>query len=324
MKAAVVEAFGPPEDLTFKDMPDPVPGPHDVVVNVTAAGVGFVDGLLVQGLYQVKPPLPYVPGNEFAGVVSAVGDKVTHLAVGQRVMGTAPGAYADKLVAPAMGCIPTPDGLSDELAAGFAISYATAIYAWRDCGKAQAGETALVLGAAGGVGQAAIAVAKTMGLRVIAAASTDAKRQAAIAAGADEAVDYTQDNWRDALKTLTKETGLDLVYDPVGGTLAEAAMRSLSPGGRHLVVGFAAGDIPKVGLNIPLLKRCSIVGADWGGEVRANPAVAMEQFGTLLGWIGDGKLTPAPVITRPMADLPQALRDQLDRKLVGKLVMLNG
>lgn len=323
MKAAIVEAFGPPEDLTFGELPDPMPGPHDVVVDVTAAGVGFVDGLLVQGLYQVKPPLPYVPGNEFAGAVSAVGDKVTHLAVGQRVMGTAAGAYADKLVAPAMACIPTPDGLSDELAAGFAISYATAIYAWRDCGNAQAGETALVLGAAGGVGQAAIAVAKTMGLRVIAAASTDAKREAALAAGADEAVDYTQDNWRDALKGLTKETGLDLVYDPVGGTLAEAAMRSLSPGGRHLVVGFAAGDIPKVGLNIPLLKRCSIVGADWGGEVRANPAVAMEQFGTLLEWIGVGKLKPAPVITRPMADLPQALRDQLDRKLVGKLVMVN-
>jgi len=324
MKAAVVEEFGPPESLTFQDVPDPTPGPQDVVVDVTAAGVGFVDGLLVQGLYQVKPPLPYVPGNEFAGVVSAVGEKVSHIKVGQRVMGTAAGAYADKLVAPAMVCIPTPDNLDDALAAGFAISYATALYAWRDCGKAQAGETALVLGAAGGVGQAAIAVAKAMGLRVIAAASTGAKRDAALAAGADDAVDYMQDNWRDALKAVTRETGLDLVYDPVGGTLAEAAMRSLSPGGRHLVVGFAAGDIPKVGLNIPLLKRCSIVGADWGGEIRANPALAAEQFGTLLTWIGEGKLTPAPVTTRPMTELPQALRDQLDRKLVGKLVMVNG
>ena len=322
MKAAVVETFGPPETLTFKEVPDPVPGPGDVVVDVTAAGVGYVDGLLVQGLYQVKPPLPYVPGNEFAGVISAVGDKVTHLAVGQRVMGTAPGAYADQLKAPALVCPPTPDDMSDAIAAGFAISYATALYAWRDCGKAQAGETALVLGAAGGVGQAAIAVAKTMGLRVIAAASTDDKRAAAMAAGADEAVDYTADNWRDTLKALTRESGLDLVYDPVGGTLAEAAMRSLSPGGRHLVVGFAAGDIPKVGLNIPLLKRCAIVGADWGGEIRANPALAAEQFGTLLGWIAGGSLTPAPVTTRPMAELPQALRDQLDRKLVGKLVMV--
>jgi NADPH2:quinone reductase len=313
MKAAVVEQFGPPEALTFKEVADPAPGPHDVVVDVTAAGVGYVDGLLVQGLYQVKPPLPYVPGNEFAGVISAVGEKVTHLKVGQRVMGTAAGAYADKLKAPALVCLPTPDAMSDAIAAGFAISYATALYAWRDCGKAQAGETALVLGAAGGVGQAAIAVAKTMGLTVIAAASTDEKRAAATGAA---------DGWRDTLKEMTRTSGLDLVYDPVGGTLAEAAMRSLSPGGRHLVVGFAAGDIPKVGLNIPLLKRCAIVGADWGGEIRANPAVAAEQFGTLLGWIAEGKLRPAPVTTRPMAELPQALRDQLDRKLVGKLVMV--
>lgn len=323
MKAAVVDTFGPPEELIFKDMADPQPGPHDVIVDIKAAGVGYVDGLLVQGLYQVKPPLPYVPGNEFAGVVSAVGEKVTHLKAGQRVMGTAPGAYADKLKAPAMACIPTPDALSDDIAAGFAISYATALYAWRDCGKAMAGETALVLGAAGGVGQAAIAVAKTIGLNVIAAASTGEKRAAAMSAGADETVDYTADTWRDALKELTRDTGLDLVYDPVGGSLAEAAMRSLSPGERHLVVGFAAGDIPKVGLNIPLLKRCSIVGADWGGEIRANPALAIEQFGTLLGWISEGKLSPAPVTTRPMTELPQALRDQLDRKLVGKLVMLN-
>lgn len=323
MKAAVVEEFGPPEQLNFKDVPDPVPGPQEVVVDVTAAGVGYVDGLLVQGLYQVKPPLPYVPGNEFAGVVSAVGDKVSHLKSGDRVMGTAAGAYADKLKAPAMACIPTPDGMDDAVAAGFAISYATALYALRDCAKARAGETMLVLGAAGGVGQAAIAVGKAMGLRVIAAASTDDKRAAAKAAGADEAVDYTAANWRDVLKPLTSESGLALVYDPVGGALAEAAMRSLSPGGRHLVVGFASGDIPKVGLNIPLLKRASIVGADWGGEVRANPAIAAEQFGTLLTWIAEGKLATAPVTTRPMAELPQALRDQLDRKLVGKLVMVN-
>jgi len=323
MRAAVVDAFGPPEDLTFKDMPDPEPGPDDVVVDVTAAGVGFVDGLLVQGLYQVKPPLPYVPGNEFAGVISAVGSNVTNMQVGQRVMGTAPGAYADRLKAPALVCLPVPDAMNDAVAAGFAISYATALYAWRDCGKAQESETALVLGAAGGVGQAAIAVAKAMGLRVIAAASTDGKRKAAIAAGADDAVDYTQETWRDTLKEMTRESGLDIVYDPVGGSLAEAAMRSLSPGGRHLVVGFAAGDIPKVGLNIPLLKRCSIVGADWGGEIRANPALAVEQFTTLLAWVAQGTLVPAPVTTRPMAELPQALRDQLDRKLVGKLVMVN-
>ncbi len=323
MKAFVVDKFGPPEDLTRTDVPDPVAGPQDVVVDINAAGVGFVDGLLVQGLYQVKPPLPFVPGNEFAGVISAVGGDVKNLSVGQRVMGTAAGSYADKLKAPALLCIPTPADMTDEIAAGFAISYATALYAWRDCGKALTGETALVLGASGGVGQAAIAVGKAMGLRIIGAAATEDKRAAAKAAGADETVDYTQPDWRDELKQLTAKSGLGLVYDPVGGSAAEAAMRSLSPGGRHLVVGFAAGDIPKVGLNIPLLKRCSIVGADWGGEIRANPVLAAEQFATLLEWFAQRKMTPAPVTTRAMAELPQALRDQLDRKLVGKLVMVN-
>lgn len=322
MKAAVVEAFGPPETLTFKEVPDPEPGPHEVVVDVAAAGVGYVDGLLVQGLYQVKPPLPYIPGNEFAGRVRAAGAKVTHLKPGDRVMGTAAGAYAEKLKAPALACIPTPDAMDDATAAGFAISYATALYALRDCGRAQPGETMLVLGAAGGVGQAALAVGRAMGLRSIAAASTEEKRAAARAAGADATVDYTVENWRDLLKPLIAESGLALVYDPVGGAEAEAAMRSLSPGGRHLVVGFASGEIPRVGLNIPLLKRASIVGADWGGEVRASPAAAAEHFTTLLAWIGDGRLAPAPVTTRPMSDLPQALRDQLDRKLVGKLVLV--
>lgn len=322
MKAAVVEAFGPPETLTFKEVPDPEPGPHDVVVDVTAAGVGYVDGLLVQGLYQVKPPLPYIPGNEFAGRVRAAGSSVTHLKPGDRVMGTAAGAYAEKLKAPALACIPTPDAMDDATAAGFAISYATALYALRDCGRAQPGETMLVLGAAGGVGQAALAVGRAMGLRSIAAASTEEKRAAARAAGADETVDYAAEGWRDLLKPLIAESGLALVYDPVGGAPAEAAMRSLSPGGRHLVVGFASGEIPRVGLNIPLLKRASIVGADWGGEVRASPAVAAEHFATLLAWIGEGRLAPAPVSTRPLSELPRALRDQLDRKLVGKLVLV--
>jgi NADPH2:quinone reductase len=317
-------AFGAPETLERVEMDTPAPVAGEAVVAVAAAGVGFVDGLLIQGRYQVKPPLPYFPGSEFSGRVTDVGAGVSDLQTGDRVLGLAPaGAFADFVRIPAAGLVRVPDGLDDNTAAGFYINYATALYGLRDCGRLQPGETLLILGAAGGVGSAAIAVAKTLGAHVIAAASSEAKRQAALASGADQVLDYSQPDWRDALKAATAASGLQLVYDPVGGATAEPALRSLSPGGRFLVVGFASGDIPRIGLNLALLKRCAIVGVDWGGEARANPGINAALMGTLLDWIKAGRLKPAAVVVRPMAELPAALNDQLAGRIVGKLVVSN-
>ena len=324
MKKVCCQAFGPPENLQRIEVDAPSPQANEALVDISAAGVGFVDGLMVQGLYQVKPPLPYYPGSEFAGVVSEVGENVTNVQPGDRVLGMASnGAYADSIAVAATTLVKIPANLSDAIAAGFYINYATALYGLRDCGHLKAGETLLILGAAGGVGSSAISVAKAMGARVIAAASSDEKRRAALSFGADHAVDYTDQNWRDALKQLTKGSGLNMVYDPVGGDKSEPAFRSLSPGGRFLVVGFAGGEIPKIPLNLPLLKRSSIVGVDWGGEFRANPSINQELMETLMGWAADGTLVPAEVVCRQMSDYQQALKDQLAGKIVGKLVLMN-
>ncbi len=324
MQIVCCETFGPPADLLRIEQPAPEPRPHEVQIRVTAAGVGFVDGLMIQGLYQVKPQLPYYPGSEFAGEISALGADVSHLRIGQRVMGLAQsGAYADYLCASAQSVVRVPDKLDDATAAGFFINYATALYGLRDCGRLAHGEAVLILGAAGGVGSAAITVAKAMGAYVVAAASTSEKRQAALDFGADAAVDYTAPEWRDALKTLLAERSLNMVYDPVGGYVAEPAFRSLSPGGRFLVVGFAQGEIPRLPLNLPLLKRAAIIGVDWGGESRANPAINAELMQTLCGWIEEGRLTCATVAERPMADFRAALEDQLAGRVIGKLVLTN-
>ena len=324
MNIVCCHQFGPPQTLERIEVDAPIPGANEVLITVGAAGVGFVDGLMVQGLYQVKPPLPYYPGSEFAGVVTQLGSDVSDLAVGDRVLGIANnGAFADQLTIAGHKLVKIPDNLSLEVAACFFINYATALYGLRDCGKLQAGENILILGAAGGVGSSAICVAKAIGATVIAAASSLEKRQAALSFGADYCVDYTDPNWRQELKTLTGEQGLNVVYDPVGGDKAEPAFRSLAPGGRFLVVGFAAGEIPKIPLNLPLLKRSAIVGVDWGGEMRANPAINQTLTTTLMQWVSDGTLKPAPVQSRPMSDYQQALIDQLAGGIVGKLVLTN-
>ncbi len=324
MLAVRCSAFGPPNTLERVEIAAPVPGPTEVVVDVTAAGVGFVDGLMIQGLYQVKPPLPYFPGSEFAGRVSRIGTAVTGIGPGDRVMGLAAGgAFADQVKVSAASLVLLPDVLDELTAAGFFINYATALYGLRDCGHLAQGETLLVLGAAGGVGSAAIAVAKAMGARVIAAASSDAKREAALAWGADAAIDYGRADWRNALKAATTATGLNMVYDPVGGAAAEPALRSLAPGGRYLVVGFASGTIPSISLNLALLKRCAIVGVDWGGASRAQPAMNGPLLKTLLSWTVSGRLKPSPVTARPMAEVGSALEDQLAGRIIGKLVLSN-
>lgn len=324
MRRVVCNAFAPPEELAFEEVALPEPGPGEVRVDVRASGVGYVDGLLVQGLYQVKPPLPYHPGSEFCGVISALGDDVTGLEPGQRVMGlAASGAWADALVIRASSLVPVPDDLDDATAAGFYINYATALYGLRDCGHVQAGECVLVLGAAGGVGSAAICVARSMGAHVIAGASTPAKREAALAFGAEAAVDYSSDDWRSELRALLPDGALNVVYDPVGGDLTETAFRSLSPRGRLLVVGFASGTIPRLPLNLPLLKRASVVGVDWGGDARANPHINEELLATLMQDVQSGALVPAAVTPHNLSDVRSVLTAQLAGEIVGKLVLLN-
>ncbi|GAK46034.1 alcohol dehydrogenase [Tepidicaulis marinus] len=324
MKAILCHDYAPPEKLRFEDVPDPAAKDGQAIIAIKAAGVGFVDGLLVQGLYQVKIPLPFIPGTEFSGIVESVGAGVKDLKPGDRVLGSAMGgACAEKIAVPAASCVPIPDNLDFAPAAGIIISYCTALYGLRACANAKGGETLLVLGAAGGVGSAAIQLAKAMGLSVIAAASSEEKRNTARTLGADHTVDYTKEDWRSDLKELTGGKGVDLVYDPVGGPISEAALRSLAPGGRHLVVGFAAGDIPRIPLNLPLLKRCSVVGVDWGGFARAEPQNAAPFMRDLMAMIAKGKLKPEGFALYPMAEAGRALSDIAARKALGKVVLTN-
>ena len=323
MRALVCEKFGPPSSLRESEIATPDVGPEEVLIEVHAAGVGFVDGLMIQGKYQVKPSLPYYPGSEFSGVVAKTGADVRDLPVGSRVMGLAgSGAFSQFVAIPANRLITLPDEINYTTAASLYINYATALYGLRDCGKLATGETILILGASGGVGSAAITVAKAMGAHVIGAASSEEKRSAAIRFGADASVDYTKEEWRSELKALTPG-GLNVVYDPVGGDYAETAFRALAPGGRFLVVGFAAGTIPSIPLNLALLKRSSIVGVDWGGESRARPEINHALITTILSWIESGVLQPAEVVARPIREVREALEDQLAGRIVGKLVLLN-
>ncbi|MGX1197276.1 NADPH:quinone oxidoreductase family protein [Parvibaculum sp. MBR-TMA-1.3b-4.2] len=322
MRAVRVAEYGSPKRLTVEDVPAPVPGKGECLLAVEAAGLGYVDGLLVQGAYQVKTPLPFIPGSEVAGCVEAVGEGVPEKLVGTRVMALSPrGALAERIALPAAVCTPLPDNMSAEAAAGFLVSYCTALYGFENCGKLQPGETVLVLGAAGGVGMAAIDVAKAMGAKVVAAASTEEKRQAASAHGADLTLDYSKEDWRKALEEMIGKSAVDVVYDPVGGAFSETAFRCLAPGGRHLVVGFAAGDIPKLPLNLALLKRASLVGVDWGGEIRVNAAANVPLMKTLTEWVVDGKIHPEPAATFPLEEAGAVLQSLLERKSVGKPVI---
>jgi len=322
MKKFVCREFGPPSSLDEIDLPAVSPKSHEVCLDIAAAGIGFVDGLMIQGLYQVKPALPYYPGSEFSGTITALGNGVEGFSVGDRILGlTSQGALGDSTCASANQCYKTPATMPDTLAAGWYINYLTALYGLRTCGDLQDGETLLILGAAGGVGSAAIAVAKAMGARVIAAAATAAKREAALANGADEVVDYSLPDWRKQLTEHTASSGLNMVYDPVGGPATELALRSLAPDGRLLVVGFASGAIPKIPLNLALLKRCSIVGVDWGGDSRANPELNEPLMDTLLDWYSTERLKPANVVERKLSECREALADQLAGKIIGKLVL---
>lgn len=325
MRAIVCESFDSPEKLTVSDIDIPIPGDNQVLVKVEAAGLGYVDALTVAGLYQIRPKLPFVPGNEMSGVIETTGSNVKHLRPGQRVLATPPyGALAEYVVLDESRCTPIPDSLAFEDAASFIVNYCTAYHGLSYCGDLKENETVLVLGASGGVGVAAIDVAKAMGATVIAAASSKKKRNACLEAGADAAINYTRKNWRDELKKALDGKPLDIVYDPVGGEFAEPALRSLSPGGRFLVVGFATGEIPSLPANLTLLKRCSIVGVNWGGHIAEHPSVAKEVMSTLMQWIAQGKISPAAGECFRLADAGKAMMKMLNRKAVGKIVVQPG
>ena len=320
-RQVICREFGLPENLLIEESNIPSPEKGEVLVKVLAAGVGYVDSLMVQGLYQVKPPLPYYPGSEFAGEVIQVGGAVNNIKSGDLVMGMWRGAYTDHMTVPSSECTVIPDSLSVEVAGGFYTNYSTALFGLRDCGNLEAGENVLILGASGGVGSSAITVAKAMGANVIAGASSPEKLELASSAGADETILYSKEDWRTELKALLGNESLTMVYDPVGGDLAEPAFRSLAPGGRFLVVGFASGTIPCIPLNLALLKQSSIVGVDWGGAMRSDPSLTPTLQKTLLDWIDSGRLKPAKVSTRPLSEIREALSDQISGKVIGKLVL---
>ncbi|MDB5747693.1 MAG: NADPH:quinone oxidoreductase [Massilia sp.] len=323
MKAIRCMDWGPPDSLVLQDLPGLVPGSGEVVVDVRAAGVNFPDVLTVQGKYQVRPPLPFTPGNEFAGVVRAVGDGVRAFAAGDRVIGfTRTGAFAEQALAPCDALMPMPPGMDFDTAASITLTYGTSHHAVVDRGALRAGETMLVLGAAGGVGLAAIEIGKAVGARVIAAASSDEKLDVCRAHGADVLINYSTEDLREALKAATGGKGPDVIYDPVGGPYSEPALRSIAWRGRLLVVGFAAGEIPKLPWNLMLLKGASVVGVFWGEFVRREPAANLAAMREMLGWMAEGKLKPLVSKRYALADTAQALNDMAERRVTGKVVIV--
>jgi len=325
MKAVLCKQYGPPSSLVVEEVPAPEPAAGQVLVEVHAAGVNFPDSLIIQGKYQFKPDLPFSPGAEVAGTVKKVGAGVTGLGVGDRVIAaTTWGGYAQQVVAQAERVFRMPDGMEFETAAGFLIAYGTSHHALKDRGELKPGETVLVLGAAGGVGLAAVEIAKAMGARVIAAASSADKLTVCREHGADETIDYASEDLRERIKSITGGRGVDVVYDPVGGALSEQALRSMAWRGRFLVVGFAAGPIPSIPLNLTLLKGCAIVGVFWGAFVRNEPQRNEEEMRELVGWVREGKLRPRISGVYPLERCAEALQRVMDRQVTGKIVLTTG
>jgi NADPH:quinone reductase len=311
-------------DLRWVETATPAPGPGEARVAIRAASLNFPDLLVVQGKYQLKPTPPFVPGAEFSGVVEALGDDVAHLAPGQAVMTVAvTGGFATHACVAAGRLFPIPPGMPFEDAAAFLMTYGTSHHALKDRAELKPGETVLVLGAAGGVGTSAIQIAKTVGARVIAGVSTDAKAAFCRSIGADEAINYTTSNIRDALKALTGGRGVDVIYDPVGGDVAEPAFRSIAWRGRYLVIGFAQGSVPSLPLNLPLLKGASLVGAYWGEFVRREPHTFARGLAELAGWYSAGRIKPVLDLVLPMDRLAEAFARMAARRALGKIVLVN-
>jgi NADPH2:quinone reductase len=322
MKAIVCNNWGLPDTLALEDLPDLVPAAGQVVIDVQAAGVNFPDVLIIQNKYQVKPALPFTPGSELAGTIRTIGDGVTGFKVGDRVIAfVGQGAFAQQAVVPVQAVMPMPPGMDFDIAAAITLTYGTSHHAVVDRAQLKAGETMLVLGAAGGVGLAAIDIGKALGARVIAAASSDEKLAVCKDHGSDELINYSTEDLREAIKRTTGGKGPDVIYDPVGGIYAEPAFRSIAWRGRYLVVGFANGEIPKLPLNLTLLKGASLMGVFWGDFVRREPAANLAAMRELMGWLATGKVRPHISGRYALAETPAALNDMAARKVTGKIVI---
>jgi NADPH2:quinone reductase len=322
MKAALCKSLDGPDALVIEEIADPTAGPGEVVIRVRAAALNFFDTLITRGKYQTKPALPFSPSGEIAGVVESLGDGVTGLAIGDRVAAAlGHGGAREKVVVAAEHLIPIPDGVSDATASAVSVTFGTAIHGLKDRGRVKPGETVAVLGATGGAGQAAVEIAKLLGARVIAAGSSDEKLAICKSLGADEVVNYDAADLKQALKDLTGGRGVDVVYDCVGGNYAEAAVRALAWEGRFLVVGFAAGEIPKLPLNLLLLKGADAIGVFWGEAVRRNPERHRANMIEVLGWVAEGKLDPRIQATYPLAEIREAIGVIDRREAAGKIVL---
>jgi len=323
MKAVLCKEWGLPETLVVEDVPSPVAGPGEVLVEVHAAGVNFPDTLIIQKKYQYQPDLPFSPGGEVAGVVKAVGEGVTAWKPGDRVLASSTwGGYAQEIVVKAERAMPIPEGMDFVTASAYVLAYGTSLHALKDRAKLAAGETLLVLGAAGGVGISAIEIAKAMGARVIACASSEDKLALCRERGADETINYATEDLRERIKALTGGKGPDVIYDPVGGPYTEPAFRSIAWEGRHLVVGFAAGEIPRLPLNLTLLKSASVVGVFWGAFLQRDPAVTRQHLRDLFELYTSGKVKPPITKTYKLEEAAQALRDVMERRVKGKVAIL--
>ncbi len=323
MQAVLCKTYGPPESLVIEEVEPLQPGKGQVVLSVKACGVNFPDTLIIQGQYQFKPPMPFSPGGEVAGVVKAVGDGVEGVHIGDRVIAsTGWGGFAEEVLTDTTRLIPMPDGVDFPTASAFVMTYGTSYHALKDRANLKPGEKLLVLGAAGGVGLAAIEIGKAMGAHVIAAASTDEKLAICQQHGANELINYSTTDLKQQVKILGGSNGIDVIYDPVGGDYSEAALRGIAWNGRFLVVGFTAGEIPRIPLNLALLKGCSIVGVFWGAFVAREPQQNQENLQQLFAWLQEGKIKPHISATYPLHRAADALNDLMQRKVTGKAVLL--
>lgn len=322
MKALVCRQWGLPETLVLEDRTDPVAGPGQAVIRVHAAGVNFPDALVIQNKYQFTPELPFIPGSECAGVVESVAAGVERVKVGDRVIAVIQsGAFAERVAAAADALTPLPDDVDFATGAAFLLTYGTAYHALADRAALKTGETLLVLGASGGVGIAAIEIGKALGARVIAGASSPEKRNVCREHGADEVIDYGVADFRSVLTALTAGKGVDVVFDPVGGPFTEAALRNCAWRGRHLIIGFANGEIPRLPANLTLLKGCSLIGVFWGRYVKTEPSAWASDLKTLFGWLREGRVRPHVAQRYPLERAAEALAALLAREALGKLVI---
>ncbi|MFL5666066.1 MAG: NADPH:quinone oxidoreductase family protein [Ktedonobacteraceae bacterium] len=323
MKAVLCKEYGLPDSLVLAEVEPLRPGKDQVVISVKACGVNFPDTLIIQGKYQLKPDMPFTPGSEIAGIVKEVGEGVEHVQVGEHVIAfTGMGGFAEEVAADAAKLIKMPSGMDFATAAAFTLVYGTSHHALKDRAQLKPGETLLVLGAAGGVGLAAVELGKVMGAHVIAAASSAEKLAVCQQHGADELINYSTEDLKERVRALTRGKGVDVIFDPLGGNYSEVALRSIAWNGRMLVIGFAAGDIPRIPLNLTLLKGCSIVGVFWGSFTEREPQRNQEHLQELLTWFAQGKLKPHISATYPLEQAADALNDVMNRKVKGKVVLV--